>query len=245
MEAIYDNPFFFEQYLQLRADERNYNDLIEQPIMYDLIGSCEGLSFLDIGCGYGNTCRWIAKHGASRVLGIDCSENMVQKAMQDNQHPNIEYLVRDANHLESVEGKFDVVVSSLTFHYLEDFPKTVRDIKDLLKSDGRLVFSMEHPIYTARMTQDPDWEFDSEGHKTAYHLDHYGLEGVRHVRWLDTDITKYHRRTDTIIQALVDEGFSLRRIIEPVPSDELMATYERTVQELHRPAYLIIEAISG
>lgn len=245
MTALYDDPFFFEQYLKLREDARNYNDLIEQPIMYDLISTCDGMSALDIGCGYGNTCRWLSEHGAASVLGIDTSSKMIQRAIAVNNLPNVDYQVMDAGQLDSLDRQFDIVVSSLAFHYIEDFPKLIHDIKNLLKGPQRLVFSMEHPIYTARKTPNPEWEFDDEGRKTAYHLDNYGAEGRRDVRWLDTEIVKFHLRTDTVINTLIDEGFALHRIVEPVPTEQMMASYERTVQELHRPAYLIVSASLG
>ena len=36
--AIYDDLSFFDNYIELRNAENNYNDLIEQPIVFNLIG---------------------------------------------------------------------------------------------------------------------------------------------------------------------------------------------------------------
>ena len=35
-KAIYDDESFFRGYVELRQDENNYNDLIEQPIIFRL-----------------------------------------------------------------------------------------------------------------------------------------------------------------------------------------------------------------
>ena len=37
MSNLYDNPVFFQNYLDLRNDTENYNDLFEQPHMMDML----------------------------------------------------------------------------------------------------------------------------------------------------------------------------------------------------------------
>ena len=73
-EAIYDDETFFSNYLQIRADKDNYNDMIEQPAVFNLLGDVRGKRVLDIGCGYGTTAAAVAAAGAASVLGIDPSE---------------------------------------------------------------------------------------------------------------------------------------------------------------------------
>ncbi len=47
----------------------------------------------------------------------------------------------------SLEEHFDVVVSSLAFHYVEDFDGVVGKIYRLLNKDGEFIFSQEHPQF--------------------------------------------------------------------------------------------------
>lgn len=44
--AIYDDASFFNNYVALRNAENNYNDLIEQPIIYRLLGDVRGKKVL-------------------------------------------------------------------------------------------------------------------------------------------------------------------------------------------------------
>lgn len=240
--AIYDDRNFFENYLQLRQDKRNYNDNIEQPILQKLIGSCEGERVLDIGCGYGGTCAWLRANGAKNVTGIDNSFRMIDYAQAHNSAENIQYLLLEASELSKLDKKFDLVVSSLVFHYIKDLDKLFQDIRSLCVPGGRLVFSMEHPIYTANESSDDQWEFDEEGKKKAFKLRNYGAEGVRHVEWLGKKIEKFHRKAATVLNSLICAGFSPVFVVEPSPTDEEIEGYERLRQEFHRPAYLIISA---
>ena len=68
---------------------------------------------------------------------------------------------------------------------------------------------------------------------------------MRHIRWLGKEVTKYHHKTDTVLNALIHAGFILEKIIEPSPSDALMKAVPKTVHELHRPAYLIVKSKKG
>lgn len=242
MASLYDDDEFFTNYYELRQDANNYNDNIEQPIMHTLIGNCSELNVLDIGCGYGNTCLWMKNTGAKRVRGIDISTRMIDYAKKHNAADGIVYNVLGAEEINQIDEKFDLIVSSLAFHYIKNFDKLIADISAHLHTGGRLVFSMEHPVYTACMVGGSLWLTDENNCKTAFLLDHYGIEGVRNVVWLNTPITKYHRKTSTIINILLKYKFRLTEIEEPSPTKAMMQTNERTRQELHRPAYLIIAA---
>ncbi len=243
--AIYDDENFFNNYIDLRNAANNYNDLIEQPIVLELLGDVTDRSVVDIGCGYGAMTAKIAAAGARRVLGIDVSEKMIEKGRRENSHPRITYRVLSAEALNTVEETFDMAVSCLAIHYIEDFAGLFAAVAGRLNAHGVFVFSMEHPMYTANLTGQ-QWITDPDtGVPTGYVVDHYGEEGVRHISWLGKTITKYHHKTDTVFNALIAAGFRLERVIEPSPSRELIERVPKTAQELHRPAYLIVKCRKG
>lgn len=243
--AIYDDESFFNNYIDLRNAENNYNDLIEQPIVFELLGNLEGKRVLDIGCGYGAMSIKIANKGASHVLGIDVSEKMIEKGTRDNPHPNVTYRVLSAEELLSIGNKFDVVVSCLALHYIENFEKLFADVSLLLNDGGEFVFSMEHPMYTASKFSQ-QWITDSGSNAiTGFVTDHYGEEGIRNITWLGKSVTKYHHKVDTVFNALISAGFVFEKVIEPAPSKDLIEKVPRTAHELHRPAYLIVRCRKG
>lgn len=60
----------------------------------------EAENFLDLGCGFGGTCRWARQMGAEAVLGVDVSQKMLAKANEFPPDPAITYLQAD---LETIE----------------------------------------------------------------------------------------------------------------------------------------------
>src|SRR5262245_2083548 len=78
----------------------------------------EKLRVLELGCGNG---QLLAALSPSYGLGIDISPAMVGEARK--LHPELNFFVgdiEDPGFLETVEGKFDVVILSDTIGYLED-----------------------------------------------------------------------------------------------------------------------------
>ncbi|OUQ25836.1 hypothetical protein B5E77_10175 [Lachnoclostridium sp. An131] len=244
--AIYDDDAFFNNYINLRNAESNYNDLIEQPIVFELIGNVKDKAVMDIGCGYGAMTIKIANSGAKYVLGIDSSKKMIQKGMLENSHENITYKVLPAEQIaSSIHEKFDLIVSCLAIHYVEDFQKLFSDIYNLLEQNGNFIFSMEHPMYTASKFPQQWVTEPSDNTVTGFVTDHYGDEGLRNISWLGKQVKKYHHKIDTIFNALIEAGFILEKVIEPSPSADLMKKVPKTIHELHRPAYLIVKSRKG
>lgn len=92
---------------------------------------------LDVGCGTGGLALDLSKHYES-VLAIDISEPMLEVARRKRSAPNIDYCRMDANGLKSAP-EFDLIVSSTTFHHLQDMGTTLKALKSALKPGGRLV----------------------------------------------------------------------------------------------------------
>jgi SAM-dependent methyltransferase len=95
--------------------------------------------------------------------------------------------------LERVElpaASFDVAYSSLALHYIEDLERVLETVYRALVAGGRLVFSVEHPIFTA--PRRPGWSVDADGRK-HWPIDSYLCEGERQTDWLAKGVIKQHR----------------------------------------------------
>ena len=149
-QNIYDDEKFFNQYEELRNEQKdkNANDLIEIPNFRKLMLNVTNKSILDLGCGYGENDKFYKEQGAKYVLGTDISEKMIEKANEINIIDGIEYKVIAMEDISSIDKKFDIIISSLAFHYIKDFDKLIKDCYKLLNKDGYLVFSQEHPFTT-------------------------------------------------------------------------------------------------
>lgn len=100
---------------------------------------------LDLGCGYGWHCIYAMEHGASSVVGVDISHKMLEVAKEKTHFPQVEYKCCAIEDVEFPEESFDVILSSLAFHYVADYEILVKKIYRILKSGGNLVLlPMEH-----------------------------------------------------------------------------------------------------
>ena len=189
-QNLYDDDEFFAGYSRAREDPIATNYTVEQPEIRALLPDLTGKRVLDLGCGAGDFARWSIDNGAGSVLGIDPSTNMLGSA-QKNPRPEIEYKRSFVEELELPEKQFDLVVSSLMFHYIEDWAPVVRKIDRWLKNGESLVFSIEHPITTAIQGKRAGWLKDDNGERIGWLLDDYSVEGERFqpgssMMWLST-----------------------------------------------------------
>lgn len=240
MKNVFDNETFFAEYTKLRESDVNYNDLLEQPAMRALLPQLSGKSVLDIGCGFGKNCREFLDRGAAKVTGIDISEKMLAAARKNNAAPNILYRHLDMGKLAALDGTFDVVYSSLAFHYCEDFDKLMRDIAALLNPNGILLFSQEHPLTTA--DGDGHFQYGSDGKADAYILSGYSVSGSRECSWFIDHVEKTHRTFSDIINALCGAGLSVDRLCEPVPDAAALEKCPKMYKEFIKPSFLLIKA---
>jgi 2-polyprenyl-3-methyl-5-hydroxy-6-metoxy-1,4-benzoquinol methylase len=175
-QNIYDDKNFFEQYIQLPRQVHGLNGASEWPSFRSLIPHIHGAKVLDLGCGFGWLCRWARENGAAEVLGVDVSENMLARAKTFPGDPAITYQRADLETLQLTANTYQVVVSSLTFHYLKNLPGLVAQVYQALSPGGSFIFSTEHPIYTS--PRKPKFVTDQDGND-VWQLDAYLYEGSR------------------------------------------------------------------
>ena len=137
------------------------------------------------------------------------------------------------------EASFHLIYSSLALHYVQDLGGLLATAHNALVPGGCLVFSVEHPIFTA--PRQPGWSIDVQGRRT-WPVDAYLVEGPRQTDWLITGVIKQHRTFATYVNLLLRLGFVLSHIEEWGPSEEQIATQPALAHELERPTFLLISA---
>jgi ubiquinone/menaquinone biosynthesis C-methylase UbiE len=238
-QNIYDTTAFVEGYKQLPRSVEGLAGAPEWPALRALLPDLRGLRVADLGCGFGWFCRWAADHGATQVLGLDVSENMLTHAAAANPAPAITYARADLERLDLPEAGFDLVYSSLALHYVEDLAGLLRTVYRALVRGGHLVVSIEHPIYMAPLH--PRWLVESDGRR-SWPVDHYLEEGPRTTDWLAPGVIKQHRTIGTTLTTLVRSGFTIRHVEEWSPTDAQIAEQPTLAQERERPMFLLIKA---
>ena len=237
-QNIYDNQIFFDGYRALRMRDDNHNVLIEQPAMAALLPNLEGKHVLDLGCGCGVNCLDFVRRGATRVLGVDLSEKMLSVAHAEASDPRIEYRHMDMTELSAVHERFDLVYSSLAFHYIENLSDLFSKIHAHLSPGGTLLFSQEHPLNTT----EGFFNRDEAGNPGSYTLFDYNVSGKRVTTWFVDGVEKYHRPMGEILTALAHAGFIIEEVREPIAEEWALAKRPALIKERIKPCFLIVRA---
>ncbi|MCC8382018.1 class I SAM-dependent methyltransferase [Xenorhabdus sp. PB30.3] len=116
-----------------------------------MAGDIQGKSVLDLACGYGYFGREFYRRGASKIVGVDISEKMIELArMKSKQNKdNIEFHLQNVCEVQLAE-KFDIVIAAFLFHYSEstqELETMFQAAANHLKPSGKLIAYMASPDY--------------------------------------------------------------------------------------------------
>lgn len=122
---------------------------VELHTLLRLLGDVEGLSVLDLACGEGIYSRQLRRAGATRVVGVDLSPEMIALAQKEEEQEPLgcEFLIGDASELGKV-GSFDLVIGSYLLNYAsspEMIQRFAETIRINLKRGGRFVGINDNP----------------------------------------------------------------------------------------------------
>lgn len=241
-ENKYDDEIFFEKYGDMPRSKEGLSSAGEWETLKALFPDFAGKRVLDVGCGYGWHCVYAMECGAASVVGTDISRKMLDVAkLKTAEYPQVEYHCIAMEDMNFPSESFDIVLSSLAFHYVESFEPIARKIASFLKRGGAFVFSVEHPVFTSCGTQ--DWHYDENGKIMHFPVDNYYYEGKRTTSFLGESVVKYHRTLATYINDLLANGFEICRMVEPTPSEAMMSAVVGMRNEMRRPMMLIVSAV--
>lgn len=106
-----------------------------------------GKSVIDFGCGEGGEAVEMALNGASRVVGIDIREKLLETARQNAQAAGVQEVCQ---FMLSTQDPADVIVSLDSFEHFADTPKVLSIMASLLKPRGEVIASFGptwyHPL---------------------------------------------------------------------------------------------------
>ena len=238
-QNIYDDETFFAGYRQLPRSVHGLDGAPEWPVLRGMLPELAGSSVLDLGCGFGWFCRFAAGEGAASVLGVDVSEEMLERARHETPDSCVSYERADLETYAPPAGGFDLAYSSLAFHYVEDLAGLFGRVHAALKPGGALICSVEHPIMTAPARQ--EWLTDADGRAT-WPVNGYHDEGRRVSNWLTEGVVKRHRTIAGYLDLLLGSGFRLDRLVEWAPSPEQVANEPGWAKERERPFFLLVAA---
>lgn len=231
-QNIFDHEGFFEGFIKNSRNHSNAENLIEKPALFSLVPDLKGKRVLDLGCGFGEASIECVRLGASQVVALDISQKMLAVAREKNASEKIDYRNICMEDVALLSGGYDLVISSMAIHFVEDFDLLLEDLYHLLKPGGVLLFSLDHPLKYCL----------SNNNQASLNNISYCQEGRLETDWIVTGVIKYHRTFTTLINSLVSKGFIIDGLLEPVADQEIIAMYPRYEKSLDYSDYLIIRA---
>ncbi|WP_073587880.1 class I SAM-dependent methyltransferase [Anaerocolumna xylanovorans] len=235
----YDDEIFFEKYSKMDRSVKGLTGAGEWETLKRLLPDFQDKRVLDLGCGYGWHCQYALEHGARKVTGVDISAKMLEKA-REKTDSKITYIQMPIEDISFEENTYDIVISSLAFHYIESFDLILEKVAGCLVYRGDFIFSVEHPVFTAYGSQ--DWYYDEKGEILHFPVDNYFLEGERVADFLGEKVVKYHKTLTTYLNGLIKKGFEVIEVVEPQPTEQMLHTVAGMKDELRRPMMLIISS---
>ncbi|RZM79593.1 bifunctional 2-polyprenyl-6-hydroxyphenol methylase/3-demethylubiquinol 3-O-methyltransferase UbiG [Leptolyngbya iicbica] len=111
-----------------------------------------GLQVLDVGCGGGYTCEFLAQRGAV-VTGIDQSAACIAAAQAHAQSTGlaIDYHTGVAEQLPFAGDRFDIVTCVDVLEHVQSVPTTIAEIGRVLKPGGFLLFDTLNRTWQSRL----------------------------------------------------------------------------------------------
>ncbi|WP_281950480.1 class I SAM-dependent DNA methyltransferase [Nitrosophilus kaiyonis] len=112
---------------------------------------------LDFGCGTG-LLSYNFENDVKEIVGIDLSSKMVEEFNKKSKSKKIKAYCKD---IENLDEKFDLIISSMTFHHIKDIEKIGKILKDRLNKDGYLCIAD---------LESEDGTFHDKGNEGVYHF---------------------------------------------------------------------------
>lgn len=220
-----------EKYNEL-IDHKPHNAYYDRPNTLQLLPDLHGKTILDAACGPGKYAEILISKGAT-VKGFDISPKMIELAIKRNNKQG-EFFVQDlSNKFVGIDtNSCDVVLCALALHYIEDWTFTIKEFYRVLKNNGILVISIEHPFFDFNFFKSKNY-FEVENVKCTW-------KGFGQ----PVEVNSYRRPLSECITPLTNNGFYIDKLLEPKPTKEFEQIDPRHFKELNEfPGFMCIRAV--
>jgi ubiquinone/menaquinone biosynthesis C-methylase UbiE len=145
---LVENQETYVDYLETAIEQTEVNRYKKKS--YQLLNLKSGSSVLDIGCGTGDDVLAIAElvGREGKVVGIDNSKSMIEKASQKSNQKQlpVQFRVADVYNLDFADNTFDGCRADRVFMHLQDRQQALSEMIRITRPCGRIVVI------------DPDWD---------------------------------------------------------------------------------------
>jgi SAM-dependent methyltransferase len=193
---------------------------------------------LDIGCGDGQIARQCKDRGAEFVFGIDPTRNQITVAAE--RAGGAVYGLAGAAHIPLADASMDAAIACLVFEHIDEVDAAINDVARVLKPGGRFVFMLNHPLL---QTPNSGWIDDQmlEPPEQYWRIGAYLVEAKSDEEVeKDVFIPFIHRPLSRYVNALLDAGLRLDRMLEPAPPPGFLARAPEYLDQATIPRLLVL-----
>lgn len=221
---VYNDKEFARSYSN-KIEYNSHNALYERPATLSLLPDVNGKKVLDAGCGPGKYTEWLINHGAV-VTSIDYSDEMISLT-KEKVGNNARVIKANMNLPLDLfkDEEFDVIVSSMVIHYIKDWRSLFSEFNRVLKKEGVLVFSTDHPFGSFHNHPEGNY-FETEFLKEKWIG--YGIE-----------MSHFRRPLSEIFNVLKECDFKFDELLEPIPLEECKEKFPDAYEELSTKPWMI------
>lgn len=226
---------FAERYIQ-RVETKPHNAYYDRPAVLSLLPDVRGKRVLDAGCGSGVYARWLLEHGAD-VIACDVTPQMIAHitaTLKPQYGDRIDIYQADLSQPLSflAANAVDLVIAPLVLDYIEDWGPLFREFYRVLRPGGTFVCSFGNPVFDYAYVQS-----DNYHQVELFEMEWGGFGEPR------PTVRAYRRPLSAAINPLLEAGFVLNRVLEPLPTEEFKAADPEDYEKLRRhPGFLCLRA---
>ncbi len=184
----------------------------------------DGLSILELGCGWGSLSLWMAKnYPRSQIVAVSNSrpqKEFIDARIEQHGIKNLQVVTSDMNRFDP-GTRFDRVISVEMIEHMRNWPLLLKHIAGWLNPDGKLFlhyFAHKEAAYTFEIGGDDDWMgryFFTGGMMPSddllYHLQdhleiesHWRVNGIHYQKTADAWLEKLDANRRQIIPVMQD-----------------------------------------
>jgi len=211
-----------ERHRQIASGDDISFDHVIAPTILKLFAGANPSLVLDVGSGTGDFTARLARV-AERVVGLEPSAASVEIARTVCAGlSNVRFLNRPIEEAKEALGgeAATAAVATMTLMTTPNLPRFAEALRELLQDGGKFVAVVTHPCFWPRYWgyEEADW-FDYE---REIFIEAPFVISLRRTPHFTTHI---HRPLEQYLTTFADLGFSIEKVVEPMPPAEIEALY--------------------
>ena len=224
-----------------KSTQKWVHEYILFPEFSRILSSVNAASILDFGCGDGSLTNYLRAQFSERsIWGHDKSEELLNLAKHT--YPGL-------NFVDSMQNlTFDAICMNMVLQDVSDPVITLKELRDKLNSDGCIILSIPHPVFSLIESHHLTTERRSVNPSGEHDIKRYRYEETEEVYWgeeISVPTFLYNRTIASYSCIFRQAGYEIDEISEPLPTEE--GKHEKKLYKVHdeMPHFMVIVLRKG